>query len=86
MNAISSIAAHEAVPVSTRASNRRAMFKALFSLSQTQRRLAHRAKREALDAEQRGQLARYTFMRREADRLWNEARWHLWRARQEIAA
>lgn len=74
----------DAVPVSARATNRRAMFDALFSLSQTQRRLAHRAKREALDAEERGQLTRYTFMRREADRLWNEAKWHLWRAKQEI--
>lgn len=82
MNAHASI--REAFPLSARARNARAMFDALFSLSQTQRRLAHRAKREALEAEQTNHFNRYAFMRRESDRLWREAKWHLAWARRHM--
>ncbi|HTV69285.1 MAG TPA: hypothetical protein VMF90_12180 [Rhizobiaceae bacterium] len=54
---------------------------ALLSLSQTQRRLAHRYKRDALEYERRGNLPVYREMRSESDRLWNEALLHFYKAR-----
>lgn len=54
---------------------------ALFSLSQTQRRLAHRYKREALEWEAKGHHANFAHCRTEADRLWRQAKWHLEKAR-----
>lgn len=62
---------------------RQANFEALFSLSQTQRRLAHRYKGEAMNAEAEGNLNRYVYCRRESDRLWSGAKFHLQWARQE---
>lgn len=56
------------------------MFEALFSLSQTQRRLAHQNKREAMRWEAEGNHAFYEACRKEANRLWQDAKWHLQRA------
>ena len=53
--------------------NRQAEFEAFFSLSQTQRRLAHRCKREALHYEATGNHANYVYFRTESDRLWKAA-------------
>lgn len=50
---------------------------AFISLALTQRRLAHQAKREAIEAEHKGDLKRYRQMRAEAERLWVEAKWNL---------
>lgn len=62
------------------------MCKRLLSLSQAQRRLAHENKREAMEWERAGELARYRQCRKDSDRLWREAKWHLswakeWRGR-----
>lgn len=73
----------EAFPLSAKARNARAMFDALFSLSQTQRRLAHRAKREALEWEAKGNHRFYAELRAESNRLWKDAWWHLDAARRE---
>lgn len=54
---------------------------AFFDLSQTQRRLAHRYRREALEWELRGHHANYAHCRTESDRLWRAAKWHLGQAR-----
>lgn len=54
---------------------------AFLSLSQSQRRLAHRAKREALAAEAEGKLHWYRHFRSESDRLWKSAWWNLRQAR-----
>lgn len=61
--------------------NRDATRRAFFDCSQTLRRLAHRAKREALEWEARGHHANYAHCRTEADRLWRSAIWHLSQAR-----
>lgn len=61
--------------------NREATRLAFFDLSQTQRRLAHRYRREALEWELRGHHANYAHCRTEANRLWREAKWHLEQAR-----
>lgn len=61
--------------------HRQSMFDALVSLSRTQRRLAHEAKRQAMKAETEGNLDWYRRFRRDSERLWKEARWHLNRAR-----
>ena len=76
----------EAFPLSARARNARAMFDALFSLSQTQRRLAHRCKREALEWEAKGNRRFYAELKAESDRLWKDAWWHLAAARREKEA
>jgi hypothetical protein len=57
-------------------------FQAMFSLSQTQRRLAHRAKAEALKWESQGHTFNYHNMRQESDRLWRDAKYHLAWARR----
>jgi hypothetical protein len=54
---------------------------ALFSLSQTQRRLAHIARREALAHEAADDYRRYAVAAMEARRLWREAKWHLRQSR-----
>lgn len=69
--------AHTFVPRHSREETRRAFF----DLSQTQRRLAHRYKREALEWEARGHQANYDHCRTESDRLWRSAKWHLSQAR-----
>lgn len=73
----------EAFPLSAKARNARAMFDALFSLSQTQRRLAHRCKREALEWAAKGNHRFYAECRAESNRLWRDAWWHLDAARRE---
>jgi hypothetical protein len=62
--------------------NDRAEFEAFFSLSQTQRRLAWRYKREALEWERQGHLRNYAHCRSESDRLWRAAWTHLEFARR----
>jgi hypothetical protein len=57
-------------------------FRAVFSLSQTQRRLAHRAKAEALKWERDGNTFNYNNLRQESDRLWRDAKFHLAWARR----
>jgi hypothetical protein len=54
---------------------------ALFSLSQTQRRLAHRVRREAMGWEAKGNYQNFANCMLEGRRLWTEAKWHLERAR-----
>ena len=54
---------------------------AWFSLSQTQRRLAHEYKRWALEAEKLGQLERYREYRKRSDELWQSSKWSLNRLR-----
>lgn len=54
---------------------------ALFSLSQTQRRLAHRQRAEALKWEAQNNHRNYADCILEARRLWRDAKWHLERAR-----
>ncbi|MDE2105685.1 MAG: hypothetical protein KGL39_51130 [Patescibacteria group bacterium] len=56
---------------------------ALFSLAMMQRRLAHQAKRDAIEAERAGRLDRYLESRKECNRLWHDAKWHLAHVRQE---
>ncbi|TGV15790.1 hypothetical protein EN816_00630 [Mesorhizobium sp. M8A.F.Ca.ET.173.01.1.1] len=52
-----------------------------FSLSQTQRRLAHRQRSEALRWEAEGNRANYLHCILEARRLWRDAKWHFQRAK-----
>jgi hypothetical protein len=54
---------------------------ALFNLSQTQRRLAHDVRREALEWEARGNYQKFASCMLEGRRLWRDAKWHLERAR-----
>lgn len=61
----------------------------LYSLSQTQRRLSHRARRIAVEASIEGNRHRYLWAVCEADRLWREAKQHFRmfrRHRERIAA
>lgn len=67
--------------VFVRRHNREETARAFFDLSQTQRRLAHRYKREALEWEARGHHANYAHCRTESDRLWRSAKWALNQAR-----
>jgi hypothetical protein len=55
---------------------------AFFSLSQTQRRLAHRYKRWALEDAADGFEEFYRKHRAESDRLWQSAKWNLQAARR----
>lgn len=55
---------------------------ALLSLSRLQRRLAHAAKREACRWEKAGNLRFYQECRKESDRLWQEAKYHLGQAKR----
>jgi hypothetical protein len=55
--------------------------RALFSLSQTQRRLAHEVRREAIGWEAQGNYQNFASCMLEGRRLWKEALWHLARAR-----
>lgn len=57
---------------------------AYFSLSQTQRRLAHRYRHDALRYEAEGNHRNYTSCMFEARRLWRDAKWHLDRARMNL--
>lgn len=50
---------------------------AFLSLSQTQRRLAHRAKTEAMKWLSDGNTFNYHNLRQESDRLWRDAKYHL---------
>lgn len=54
---------------------------AYFKLSQTQRRLAHAARREAFDWEARGHYQNFASCMLEGRRLWKDAKWHLGRAK-----
>lgn len=54
----------------------------LFSLSQTQRRLHHRARREAIHYFLTGDAFKYQLAAREADRLWREAKFHFRKFRE----
>ncbi|MBZ9759443.1 hypothetical protein LB553_00890 [Mesorhizobium sp. CA8] len=54
---------------------------AWFSLSQTQRRLAHRYRADALKYEADGNHRNYASCMLEARRLWRDAKWHLERAK-----
>ena len=67
--------------ISKREANAAEQSAAFFSLSQTQRRLAHEYKRWALADAAEGFLELYERHRAESDRLWNDAKWHLNRAR-----
>lgn len=49
-------------------------------LARTQRRLAHEYRRWALEAEREGNIDRYRRYRKEANRLWESAKFHLGRA------
>ncbi|MEO9231527.1 MAG: hypothetical protein ABI216_21615 [Devosia sp.] len=51
---------------------------AFASLALTQRRLAHRNRKWALEDEARGDLPAYRKHRSEAKRLWHDAKYHLW--------
>ncbi len=55
--------------------------KVLFSLSQTQRREAHTARRQAIMWEAAGSYQKFADCMIEGRRLWREAFWHLDRAR-----
>lgn len=55
---------------------------AYFDLSQTLRRLAHRAKREALDWETQGHLNNYLSLRLESDQFWRKSKFYLRMARE----
>ena len=57
------------------------MFEALFSLSQSQRRLSHENNREALKYEADGNLRLYRECRDAAKQFWRDAKWHLRKAR-----
>lgn len=57
---------------------------AQFRLSQTQRRLAHRLRRDALKWEAEGNHRNYASCILEARRLWRDAKWHLERARDSF--
>ena len=64
--------------------NRRLHGEALFSLSQSQRRLAHRVRREAIEAEVADNYRRYADSITEARRLWRDAKFYLAYARREL--
>ncbi len=64
--------------------NRQATAEALFHLSQAQRRLSHRSRVEAIEAELRGNYKRFAHYTKEARRLWRDAKWHFERARREF--
>lgn len=55
--------------------------KAYFSLSQTQRRLAHQVRRDALKWEALGNYQKFAACMLDGRRLWQDAKWHLERAR-----
>lgn len=55
--------------------------KALFSLSQTQRRLAHEIRREAFKWEAAGNYQNFASCMLEGRRLWIDAKWHLSKAK-----
>jgi hypothetical protein len=61
------------------ASTREAL--AWISLAKTQRRISHRYRRWAAEAEQRGNLERYRYYKAKANELWSEAKGHLKLAR-----
>jgi len=62
-----------------------ALAEALFSLSQTQRRLAHRYRRWAIDAERKGDRPYFLHCQHECRRLWRESKDHLSWARREYS-
>ena len=64
--------------------SQRATAEALFSLSQTQRRLSHRAREEARKAEAEGNRRWFLYWSCEAERLWKSAKWHLTWSRDEF--
>jgi hypothetical protein len=64
----------------------RANGEAYLSLSQAQRRLSHRYRGWAAEAEKAGDLADYANCMLRAKRLWREAKWHLERARDFLHA
>lgn len=57
------------------------VFEAMVSLALKQRKLAHANKQEALRWEAEGNHAFYVSCRKEANRLWAEAKWYLQHAR-----
>lgn len=57
------------------------MFEAFVSLALKQRQLAHSNKKEALRWEAEGNYAFYASCRKEANRLWADAKWYLQHAR-----
>ncbi len=64
--------------------NRQATAEALYNLSQTQRRLSHRARAEAIEAELSGNYKWFAYYAKEARRLWRDAKWHFEKARREF--
>jgi hypothetical protein len=62
------------------------MLKACFSLSQTERRLAWRAKREALEWQAKGHTLNYLDLVRQSDDYWRKAKWYLNRCRHYRSA
>lgn len=66
--------------------NSGSMFEALFSLSQTQRRLSHRQRRDALQYVADGNLRLYGLCMVASTRYWTDAKWHLNKARDYRAA
>lgn len=64
--------------------SKRATAEALFSLSQTQRRLSHRYRAWAAEAEQNGDLADFGKCTIRARDLWRSAKFHFGWARQEF--
>ena len=71
--------------ISKREDNAAQQSAAFFSLSQTQRRLAHSYKRWALEDAAEGFMDLYAKHRAESDRLWQSAKWSLNRARMMLA-
>jgi hypothetical protein len=57
-------------------------FDVFLSLALTQRRLSHQYRQWARQDEAHGDLTAYRRNTKEADRLWECAKWHLNRARQ----
>jgi hypothetical protein len=68
--------------ISKREANAAQQSAAFFSLSQTQRRLAHEYKRWALEDAAEGFAELYRKHRAESDRLWQSAKWNLQAARR----
>lgn len=60
---------------------RQRTYEALVSLTNTLRRLSHRAKREAGEWREANNQNNAVSMELEADRLWRDAKWNLRRAR-----
>jgi len=58
---------------------------AFFSLSQTQRRIAHDYKRRAMAEKAAGDVSRFDRYSAEANRLWAQAKWHLQMAKRRAA-